>query len=121
MGGITAARAFVDKHFPDCLAALLFGSVARGDQTSTSDLDLIIIAHEEIHPYRKSFRENGWFIEAFVGSQKYNEEKISRPLRNRNPSFLASYAEAIILRDHNDLARALNRRAIEILARGPDP
>lgn len=75
MEGPDAARAFVATHFPDCLAAVLFGSVARGEATATSDLDIIIVTHEDISPYRKSYREYGWFIEAFVGSRKYNEEK----------------------------------------------
>jgi len=42
MEGQDAARAFVAKHFPDCLAAVLFGSVARGEATATSDLDIIM-------------------------------------------------------------------------------
>jgi len=71
MEGQDAARAFVATHFPDCLAAVLFGSVARGEATATSDLDIIIVTHEDIGPYRKSYREYGWFIEAFVGSRKY--------------------------------------------------
>ncbi|HEU0172628.1 MAG TPA: nucleotidyltransferase domain-containing protein [Blastocatellia bacterium] len=76
MEGLDAARAFVATHFPDCLAALLFGSVARGEATATSDLDIIVVTHEDISPYRKSYREYGWFIEAFVGSKKHAEEKI---------------------------------------------
>jgi predicted nucleotidyltransferase len=55
MEGQDAARAFVATHFPDCLAAVLFGSVARGEATATSDLDIIIVTHEDIIPYRKSY------------------------------------------------------------------
>lgn len=121
MEGPDAARAFVATHFPDCLAAVLFGSVARGEATATSDLDIIIVAHEDISPYRKSYREYGWFIEAFVGSRKYNEEKI-RHFRNRHiPSFLTSYAEGIILKDQHNFAQDLREKAIVILEQGPDP
>src|SRR5215510_14733878 len=81
MEGLDAARAFVTAHFPDCLGAALFGSVARGEPTATSDLDIIIVTHEDISPYRKSYREYGWFIEAFVGSRKYN--KLDHELADR--------------------------------------
>jgi len=120
MEGQDAARAFVATHFPDCLAAVLFGSVARGEATATSDLDIIIVANEDISPYRKSYREYGWFIEAFVGGRKYNEEKIRRIHGRHIPSFLASYAESVILKDQHDFARDLQEKAIAILKRGPD-
>jgi hypothetical protein len=99
---------------------VLFGSVARGAQTETSDLDLIIVTGEDVGPYRKSYREYGWLIEVFVGSRKYNEEKI-RNFRGRySPSFLTSYGEGVILKDRHGFARGLQDEAIAILERGPD-
>src|SRR5262249_19434534 len=119
--GLAAAESFVDTHYPDCLAAVLFGSVARGEATPSSDLDILVVVRQEIEFCRKSFREQGWLIEAFVGSRKFNEEKIQRPPTNHNPSFLTSWAEGIILKDHDDFARSLKARAIEVLEQGPDP
>jgi predicted nucleotidyltransferase len=120
MEGQDAARAFVATHFPDCLAAMLFGSVARGEATATSDLDIIIVTHEDISPYRKSYREYGWFIEAFVGGRKYNEEKIEHFSGIRAPSFLTSYEESVILKDRHNFAGNLREKAIAILEQGPD-
>jgi nucleotidyltransferase-like protein len=120
MEGQDAALAFVATHFPDCLAAVLFGSVARGEATATSDLDIIIVAHEDISPYRKSYREYEWFIEAFVGGRKYNEEKIRLFHGRHIPSFLTSYAEGVILKDHHGFAQGLQEEAMAILERGPD-
>jgi predicted nucleotidyltransferase len=120
MEGPDAARAFVETHFPDCLAAVLFGSVARGEATAASDIDIIIVTHEDVSPYRKSYREYGWFIETFVGSRKYNEEKIEHFRGIRNPSFLTSYAEGVILKDRHNFARDLREKAIAILDHGPD-
>lgn len=60
-------------------------------------------------------------IEAFVGSRKYNEEKV-RHFRNRHiPSFITSYAEGIILKDQHNFARDLQEKAIAILEQGPEP
>ncbi len=119
--GLEAARAFVATHFPDCLAAALFGSVARGEATATSDLDIIIVTHEDISPYRKSYREYGWLIEVFVASRKYNEEKISRFSGRHTPSFLTSYAEGVILKDQDGFAQELQNKAVAILEQGPAP
>jgi hypothetical protein len=120
MEGQDAARAFVATHFPDCLAAVLFGSVARGEATATSDLDIMIVTNEDVSPYRKSYCEHGWFIEAFVGGRKYNEEKVRHFRGRHTPSFLTSYAEGVILNDHHDFAQDLQEEAIAILERGPD-
>jgi predicted nucleotidyltransferase len=120
MEGLDAARAFVATHFPDCLAAVLFGSVARGEETATSDLDIIIVTHQDVIPYRKSYREYGWFIEAFVGSRENNEEKIRHFHGRHIPSFLTSYAEGVILKDQHNFARDLQEKAVAILERGPD-
>lgn len=120
MEGIKAARSFVKKYYDDSFAALLFGSVARGDATPSSDLDILIVASDAPKFYRKSFRDYGWVVEAFVGSRKFTEEKIQRPRTNHSPSYLTSWAEGVILRDHNDFARNLKERAILILEQGPE-
>src|SRR5215470_17279168 len=121
VNGIEAARAFVNQHYQDCLAALLFGSVARSEATSSSDLDIIIVAHQDAPFYRKTFRESGWFIEAFVGSREFHIEKIRRPRANHNPSSLTAWAEGIILKDEGDFAKGLKEQAIAILKQGPEP
>ncbi|MBO0862471.1 MAG: nucleotidyltransferase domain-containing protein [Chloracidobacterium sp.] len=120
MEGQNAALEFVAAHFPDCLAAVLFGSVARGEETDTSDLDIIIVTNEDNQPYRKSYREYGWFIEVFVSSRKYNEEKIKHFRGRYIPSFFTSYAEGVILEDPHNFAQDLQEIAIAILEKGPD-
>jgi hypothetical protein len=121
MEGFAAARTFLHAYYPDSLAALLFGSVARGEATPTSDLDILIVSSEDTRFYRKSYRDYGWVIEVFIGSQIFNEEKIQRPPVNHSPSYLTSWAEGIILKDHDDFARNLKEKAIRFLERGPDP
>lgn len=41
-----AAQLVIEKHFPNCQAALLAGSVVRGEATSTSDLDIVVFDKE---------------------------------------------------------------------------
>jgi hypothetical protein len=120
MNGIEAAKKFLEKYHPDCLAAALCGSVARGDATPTSDLDILIIDRKEIPFQRKTFEDFGWTIEAFVGSQEFNNEKLQRPKTNHVPSYLTSWAESIILKDEHNIAQTLKEKASKILQQGPD-
>jgi predicted nucleotidyltransferase len=43
MDALEAVKIFLDQRFPECSAAFLAGSVIRGEGTSTSDLDIVII------------------------------------------------------------------------------
>lgn len=40
-----AAKKIVDEKSPDCFTALLAGSAAKGEETPTSDLDIVIFDH----------------------------------------------------------------------------
>ena len=43
---------------------LLAGSVVRGEETATSDLDLVVLYPQIEQSYRESFHQDGWPIEA---------------------------------------------------------
>jgi predicted nucleotidyltransferase len=49
---IGAAKTFVRTHFSNCQAALLAGSIVRGEATATSDLDIIIFDDTLVSSYR---------------------------------------------------------------------
>src|SRR5262245_59462550 len=63
---IEVASAFIDGHFPRCLAAFLAGSSSRGEATPTSDLDLLIVDPGEPAPRWATFHAMGWPIETFL-------------------------------------------------------
>lgn len=52
--GAGLARRVVAEHFPSARAARLGGSVARGDATAASDLDITILLAGAPAPYRHS-------------------------------------------------------------------
>jgi predicted nucleotidyltransferase len=121
LDGITAARTFAETYYRDCVAALLCGSVARGEATPNSDLDILIVTAEEGPFHRKTYRDHGWFVEAFVAPRAFYEEKLLQRGHNRNPSMLRSFAEAMILKDRTNFAQNLKEKAIETLEQGPAP
>ena len=63
---IEAAKRFINKQFPSCQGAVLAGSVVRGEETDTSDLDIVVFEKSITSSYRESFIDFGWPIEVFV-------------------------------------------------------
>ena len=116
-----AARAFLHDHFPDCLAAFLAGSAIRGEATPTSDLDIVILTEKENAPYRESFEDYGWPIEAFVHTTSSYRDFFSRDVARRRPSLPLMCAEGLILKDTEGLAENLKEEAKALLAEGPPP
>src|SRR5437899_8802367 len=63
---LDAAAAFINRRFPECLAAFLAGSSSRGEATASSDLDVVIVIPQE-GPFRwATLCEMGWPVEAWV-------------------------------------------------------
>lgn len=121
MNAIEAAQAFLDKHFPECSTAFLAGSVMRGEATATSDLDIFMITSREGTPYRESFYEFGWPIEAFVHSSASYQEFLLSNIKRRRPSLPMMCVEGTILRDSDGLAQSITEEARMLLGQGPKP
>ncbi len=66
MKAMEAAKSIITSQFPDCDVASTGGSVARGEATKTSDLDIVIVDQSLTSCYRESFYSNGWPVEVFV-------------------------------------------------------
>lgn len=120
LSGKEAALKFVESHFPQCSIAILSGSVVTGRDTERSDLDLVIIDETQSRPFRASYREFGWPIEAFIFSKDtygyYFEVNQFRAI----PSLQRMCADGLILKD-DGTAEELVREAKELMRQGPFP
>ena len=121
MDAIDAAQVFVNQRFPECSAAFLAGSVIRGEGTSTSDLDIVIITAREGTPYRESLREFGWPIEVFVNNSTSCKGFFSVEVKERRPRLPTMCAEGIILKDSDGTAQSIKEEACMLLEQGPEP
>jgi len=65
LSAVEAAKKFIQTDFPDCLGAILSGSVTIGKDTSTSDLDIVVFK-KSVDAYRESLVKYDWMIEVFV-------------------------------------------------------
>lgn len=60
------ATGVLQERYGAADSLLLAGSVVRGEETATSDLDLVVLYPQIEQSYRESFHQDGWPIEAFV-------------------------------------------------------
>jgi predicted nucleotidyltransferase len=114
-----AAKKFVEENFPECDAALLAGSVARGEETSTSDLDIVIIDRNLPKAYRESIIAFGWPIEVFVHNLDSCREFFKSDIKRARPSLPRMVAEGIILRDH-EILKLVQTEAVNLIKEGPE-
>ena len=121
MEPVEAARAFIQRHFPECDAAFLAGSFLRGEATPTSDLDIVVVTDHPDAPYRASFREQDWPIEAFIHTERSLHRYLAMDVQRRRPSLPFMCEEGVILRNRDGLADRVKEEAHRLLARGPEP
>lgn len=104
------------------LGSFLAGSVVRGEETPTSDLDIVIITSgDKGAPYRESFRAFGWPIEAFIHTAESYRDFFASDAKRRRPSLPMMCAEGIILRDQDGQAIRIKEEARGLIDAGPEP
>ncbi|CAN7395057.1 nucleotidyltransferase domain-containing protein [Rossellomorea sp. LjRoot5] len=115
---IEAAKRFIHEYFPTCQAALLSGSVVRGEETATSDLDIVVIDEHLQSEYRESLICHGWPIELFVHNLKTLRHYFQSDYQRARPSLQKMVSEGIPLIDHA-IIDTIKLDATTILKDGP--
>lgn len=108
------------SRFPEATTIFLAGSLVRGEGTSTSDLDMVVLYEHLSSAYRESFIFENWPVEAFVHDPQtleYFFKEVDRP--TGFPSLAAMVAEGIEVPEANAFTHLLKQRASEILEEGP--
>ncbi len=116
---IRAAKNFLSTFHPNCDAALLAGSVVRGQATATSDLDIILFDRKLIGSYRESLVEFGWPIEVFVHNLVSYKQFFASDCERARPTLPRMVSEGVILKD-TGIVEEIKREANELLAKGPE-
>lgn len=116
---IEAAQKFIHKYFPNCNGALLAGSVVRGEETDTSDLDIVIFDETVPSSYRESLIEFNWPIEVFVHNTSSYKSFFESDRERARPSLPRMVSEGIILKD-DGVIEIIREEAIELLKEGPE-
>ena len=110
------------ERFADADSIFLCGSVARGDATSTSDLDLVVLfAHVET-AWRESFTFESWPVECFchdIETAQYCFTELDRPSGIGGLTHMV--LDGIVVPNGTALARQLRACAQANYDAGPTP
>ena len=108
------------ERYPRADVIFLAGSVVRGESTTTSDLDIVVVFKSLPNAYRESYFYSDWPVEAFVHDPKtleYFYQKVDAPAGV--PSLAAMVSEGIELPSTTTLSQRLKDRANGFLQAGP--
>ncbi len=97
---LRAVAVRIGELHPEVVSVRLFGSIARGDQVGTSDVDVLIVLHEgeEGDPLEWVRRYYPYFdFPLPVDLLVYSEGQVSRRLNSKDPWFEQVWRECLLL------------------------
>ena len=117
---IKVAQSIRAERYPESEVVFLSGSVMRGEGTSTSDLDLVVVFQSLEHAYRESFTFGGWPVEAFV----HDRETLNYFFRQVDqasgvPSLPTMVSEGTEIPEASEFSLSLKKMARSVLKDGP--
>lgn len=115
---LEVANSFVSELFPNCVGAILAGSVARGEGTSTSDLDIIIFDNNIPSAYRESLYRENWPIEVFAHNLSSYQYYFKLDCDRAKPSLPRMIVDGVVLKDEGILS-PIQEEARLLLSNGP--
>ncbi|GAA4357665.1 nucleotidyltransferase domain-containing protein [Angustibacter luteus] len=118
---VETARALVLQRFPGARAAWLGGSIARGDATATSDLDVTVLLAGPPAPFRESLVSQGWPVELFVHDEGSLRHYCEKDQARRQPTIQRLVGESVVLLDTDGAGALLAGRLLAEAAAGPRP
>ncbi|UNB52892.1 nucleotidyltransferase domain-containing protein [Mycolicibacterium sp. YH-1] len=117
--GVVVAERLVMQRFPEARAAWLGGSVAAGEQTSTSDLDITVLLDGPPAPFRSSEVLDGWPVEFFVQTEESLLHFCAQDRGRRRPTTMRLVGSSIILIDRDGSGRRLQAAMHQLDLDGP--
>lgn len=120
MSAMDAAKKFVKEEFPDCDIAFLAGSASKGEETTTSDLDIVIFDQSIGSDYRESYLLYNWKIEAFIHNDTTYLNQFDIDKETGRPILANMIAEGIIITD-SGRSGEIKDSAQTFLQNGPSP
>ena len=117
---VEVAKNVLRERFPNALLAFVAGSFNRGEATSFSDIDLVVVFEKLEFAWRESFTFDQWPIEAFV----HDPETLNYFFREVDgkdgvPSLPSMVLEGSVIPENHELAFNLKSLAKQVLDEKP--
>lgn len=115
---IAAAKRYVKREHPNCLAAFVAGSAITDRWHRSSDLDLVVVDGQVEEPFQLNTFRYGWLIEAFVMTPSTYRDFFEEARIRAIPTLIRMCAEGKIV-SGGDEAKRLQAEAAKWLEEGP--
>jgi hypothetical protein len=116
---VQVARNLLDERYPLARAAFLGGSVAAGNYTANSDLDMIVIVDDLPCAFRETLEHRGWPVELFCHTIESFQDFVARDTQDRRPPLLHMCAEGFLMLDADGTGQRMRAEARALLDIGP--
>ena len=116
------ATSLLHEKFSNAKCAFVAGSVTRGEQTETSDIDIVVIFDTYNLPkaYRSSLIYQNWPVELFIQNTNSLSYFWKQDILGGAPVLINMIAEGIVYPEKNGYALSLQKKARSALANGPE-
>ncbi|MGO7171971.1 nucleotidyltransferase domain-containing protein [Rhizobium leguminosarum] len=118
---LAAARRCVVGRFAGAAFAYVAGSIMRGEGTTFSDIDLVVVFPSLQRAWRESFTADGFPVEAFVHDPQTLAHYLHQDADSGYPIMVNMVATGCIVGSDIDSARVIQAKAASMLAAGPKP
>jgi hypothetical protein len=115
-----AAKEILQQRFPNAKVLFLSGSVVRGEGTSFSDLDLVVVFEKLDCAWREAFYYKNWPVEAFVHDIKTLKYFFYEfDAKSGCPSLPQMVLEGIVIPEATEFSESLKQMARKVIDAGP--
>lgn len=120
-GALAIAKEIVKHRYSGAACAFVAGSIMRGQGTTSSDIDLVVVFDRLDAAWRESFVHEGFPVEAFVHDPATLAWFMDEDARNGHPVLAHMVAEGRPIGDGVGLAQNLKQDAADRMLKGPGP
>ncbi|MGO7632806.1 nucleotidyltransferase domain-containing protein [Rhizobium leguminosarum] len=118
---LAVARHCIASRYGGAAFAYVAGSIMRGEGTTFSDIDLVVVFPSLQRAWRESFTEDGFPVEAFVHDPQTLAHYLHQDADSGYPIMANMVATGCIVGSDIDSARVIQAKAASMLAAGPKP
>jgi hypothetical protein len=108
-------------HYPDADSAFVAGSLTRGQGSSSSDIDLVVLHSSLAQAYRESFIFQDIPVETFVHDPETLSWFLDQDHKDGRPAMIGMLMEGVLIGPRQDIGRDFKKRALQMFAKGPPP
>ncbi len=112
-------RELLETRYQGAVLAFMAGSVVRGEASTYSDIDLVVIYDHIEQPFRESFIHKDWPVEAFVHDSDSLQEWFATDAQQGRSSLLEMISEGLEVPAASQLSTELKKQAEKLILQGP--